>query len=337
VALANGLSQYLPVTLVPLKPCKEEHLIIDPDVEVVSLASYRDWRKKYKIYRDMLIRFGGRSGVVSISFCFSADCFNAFMSNHAAIISSVRGNLLRNYRFGYGWPGLIAALLHFVVLQRFDRVVAMSKSMTRQLERFGIFDSVQIGNFIDENSLNVFRMNERKKRKKVQFVYLASLTNRKRPDLLIDSARILHNGGVKFKLDILGDGPLRPLLEKRVKELNLTPFVTFYGHVSSPYEILQQADYMILPSESEGIARSALEALFFGVKCILRDVDGVNEIIMPGYNGYLFKEDNELVEILENVARDHCADVKGNRKNLLPPEFRQKSNIEAMLNLIGYE
>ena len=44
-----------------------------------------------------------------------------------------------------------------------------------------------------------------------------------------------------------------------------------------------------------------LEAMSYGVLCITRDVTPMNSIINNGENGFLFKDNNELKEIIEKA------------------------------------
>jgi len=332
-ALCNGLVEHIPVTLVPLKTASGDGLVIDPRVEIVSLASCKGWVEKHFAYQKLLQKTGSRSEVVSLSLCLSADTFNYFIRSHAIIISSVRGNLMRIYRFDFGLPGLFAAFMHYQLLKKFNKVVAMSNSMEKQLRKFGIRRTVTIGNFIDEANLEAMRLQPAKGCSMFRFVFLASLSERKRPDLLIKAIRKLRMSGINCCVDLVGDGPLRSSLEEQVRGWGLRPWVTFYGNLSSPYKVLQQADCMVLPSEAEGISRSVLEAMFFGVPCILRDVDANNEVIHPGGNDYLFKQDDDLVEIMSKSVRQ-INSTRFKAVNLLPDAFRQDANIQAFLEVI---
>jgi len=93
---------------------------------------------------------------------------------------------------------------------------------------------------------------------------------------------------------------------------------------------------MLLPSESEGVSRSCMEALFFDIPCIMRDSGGNNELIQQGINGCLFKSDNELIESMYEVTEMISA---GHLKGpLLPEKFRQDYNIRRFMDkIIGYK
>lgn len=334
-ALCNGMIEHLPVTLVSVTAAKWGELTIDPRVNVIRLDKLDSWKKKINFYKETLKSSGERSEVFSISFSLKADLLNLFSSRYATIWSSVRGNLFRNYRFDYGWWGPFAAYIHHKMHCRFDLVVAMSKAMEAQLRRSGVKRLVTIGNFLDEKDLEQFRTTgEPDIQSCIRFSFLASLTPRKRPELLIDSAYYLAEKGVDCRFDIIGEGPLKESLEMKVKDLNLDNRVTFHGYQKEPHRILQESDYMILPSESEGISRAAMEALFFGVPCILRNVDANSELIKSGWNGYLFMKDEELPQLLHRLASKNNHRSKGIEGNLLPEEYRQKRCIKKLLNLM---
>ena len=67
-------------------------------------------------YLKMLADTKQNDQLRSLSLCFSADLINFLALREYKIISSVRGNLVSNYRFDYGVLGLFLALVHFFYL-----------------------------------------------------------------------------------------------------------------------------------------------------------------------------------------------------------------------------
>lgn len=334
VALCNGLVNYLPVRLVALKDdVVAPGLEIDPRVPVISLAKKRSWFDKYGTYRRILQSFGERKDLVSISSCFSGDAFNFFFAPYATILSGVRGNLPRNYAIEFGLLGRSAALLHFWMLKRFDRVVAMSSEMARQLRKVGIKRIDTIGNFVDEEKLEGKREPRGKVGASFRFVFVGRLTQLKCPELPIMAAASLRRSGINCLLDFVGDGPMRGELESLAKKLDLDSSVIFHGHQANPYRLLQQCDCLVLPSRTEGISRAALEALFFGIPVILRDVDANREVVIPGWNGELFRTDEDLMNTMAGMATAPTQGIT-DRRNLLPEAFRQDFNVRRFLEII---
>jgi len=304
-------------------------------VKLISLAKKTGWRQKIKAVRNEFSQAGGRKSVFAISFCFSADAVNFFMRKRAMTFCCPRGNLFQNYRFDYGLAGLLIARLHYLLMKNYDTVISMSDSMTDQLKSLGIQRLKTIGNFVDEVHLEPYRRNRKPLTDKIRFAFLGSLTERKRPGLMIVSFNKLIRDGYDCHLDIIGQGNLRDEIVQIVRDYNIDKQVTFYGHLPEPYDIIQEADFMLLPSESEGVSRAVMEALFFGVPCILRDVDANREIIEDGDNGYLFKADDDLTSVMKKAALTVINRSPYHRRNLLPLLFRQNHNIEKYLALIN--
>ncbi|OIO24063.1 hypothetical protein AUJ65_02125 [Candidatus Micrarchaeota archaeon CG1_02_51_15] len=71
---------------------------------------------------------------------------------------------------------------------------------------------------------------------------------------------------------IVGDGPERTALEKQAYELDLGGRVRFLGHRSDLPAIMAATDVFVLPSHSEGLPSSMLEAMASHCACIVTDI-----------------------------------------------------------------
>lgn len=335
MALANGLADSFNVTFVILKRGKPSENHFRPAVTVVSLEPVKGWRRKIQSYRALLQhdRLPDQRPM-SLSVCFSADMVNLFQKKNAVIVSSMRANLFKNYFYSYGIPGFFLAIVHYFFLRFFDRILALSDHMARQLSRLGIKKVSQIGNFVDEFHLELYREKKQPRRDPITFLFMGSLTERKKPASLIHAMNDLRRQGIDCRLLYLGSGPLLDKLKKLARCYGLTEQVVFLGHRDNPYDVLQQSDYLVLPSVSEGIPRAALEALYFGIPCILRNVDGTGEMITQGINGYLFNTDLEMRDILKRLACQPVPDREKGSPCLLPPAFRYNEAIGKHVSLI---
>jgi glycosyltransferase involved in cell wall biosynthesis len=332
VALANALADLRPVTLAALKNGPGASTPVDPRVRLMSLAGWKRWRDKVAAYRRELSRAGGRAGAASISFCLSADVANLACRREAVVCSSVRGNLPYNYRMDYGPPGLMIAAAHLFMLRWFDRSVAMTRSMADQVARFSGSHPCVIGNFIDEAVLEQYR-HHGPRHGAYRFIFVGSLSARKRPHLLLQAAVELKRMGMEFCIDLVGEGALRAGLERLRRELDVEDVVRLHGHLAEPYPLLASADCMVLPSLSEGVSRAVLEALYLGVPCLVRDVDGGNEVITSGKNGLLFHDDRLLARSMAEIAAWSRRAVSA-ADNLLPAAYRQRDGAQRYLTLV---
>ena len=187
IALANSLNANCEVTLVSVKKGPGSSALIDSQIRQVCLAEFSSsFFGKVKKYKDLLAESGGRKAVASISMCYSADFINLCCRRYAFICSSVRGNLVNIYKMDYGIAGLPFAILHLISLMGFDRVVAMSFPMAEQINFFCRKMPSVIGNFVDEAQLIKYKKKVTgKKRKATRFVFVGSISSRKKPLLLI--------------------------------------------------------------------------------------------------------------------------------------------------------
>ncbi len=85
---------------------------------------------------------------------------------------------------------------------------------------------------------------------------------------------------------LVGDGPLRAELEAEARQLGIERAVRFLGTRADVPELLHLADLFILPSISEGMPVALLEAMMVGLPVVASRVEGVDEIIQDGQNGF---------------------------------------------------
>ena len=74
----------------------------------------------------------------------------------------------------------------------------------------------------------------------------------------------------------------------------------FHGYVKNKLEIYKNISILIHPSFSEGTSRAVLEALSMHILVIHRSIKGSDELIKDGFNGYLFHDEKNLINCLEN-------------------------------------
>jgi glycosyltransferase involved in cell wall biosynthesis len=105
-------------------------------------------------------------------------------------------------------------------------------------------------------------------------------------------------------LAIVGDGPLRPELERLAAELDAP--VLFTGVRRDARALMGAADAVALPSRWEGLPLTALEALASGTPLVATDVRGLRELLVDGETALLVPEEPEaLAAALRRVLGDH--------------------------------
>jgi len=90
-----------------------------------------------------------------------------------------------------------------------------------------------------------------------------------------------------FVLLIAGEGDQLDLLRKEASVLGISGNVKFLGFRDDVPSLLQAMDVFVLPSLSEGLPLSVLEALALEKPIVATNVGGVPEIMEDGVTGYL--------------------------------------------------
>jgi len=141
----------------------------------------------------------------------------------------------------------------------------------------------------------------------VDFVRVAAAVRRHRPDA---------------QFVMVGDGELRAAVERARASLGLTGALHLLGWRRDVAELHRCFDVFALTSLWEGLPRVYLEALASGVPVVGTRVDGAEEVVRDGVNGYLLDPGNidglalRIVQILS--APDRYRDERG---SLLSKEF----------------
>lgn len=135
---------------------------------------------------------------------------------------------------------------------------------------------------------------------------------------LIDAFYEINKENKNVKLMMVGTGPKKEELKRNVS--NLTDFVIFTGQIlpSEIYKYYQAADIFVLPSYTEGLPVSVLEAMACGLPIITTNVGGIPEVVEDSLNGFLInsKDENELREKLKIIIKNDALRKKFGSKSL---------------------
>ncbi len=94
------------------------------------------------------------------------------------------------------------------------------------------------------------------------------------------------------RLVMIGDGPDRPALEKRIEQSGLSGDVVFAGEQQDLVSWLSAADLFLLPSSQESFGLAALEAMACEVAVVASRVGGLPEVVNDGETGFLCHVDD---------------------------------------------
>ncbi len=148
----------------------------------------------------------------------------------------------------------------------------------------------------------------------------------KRHDLLIEAFAALPDRGRALRLVLVGEGPLRPAIERQIRELGLEARVRLHGSELDPEPLYAAFDIVVQASSREGLPNALLEAGGAGRAIVATAAGGSGEIVLDGRTGLLVPvedrvalvgalsrlvSDPELRGRLGNAAREHVTATFG--------------------------
>jgi L-malate glycosyltransferase len=122
-------------------------------------------------------------------------------------------------------------------------------------------------------------------------IHISNFRPVKRVDVAIEIFHRIRRK-VRARFVLVGDGPVRPEVEKRVEAYGLDEDVLFAGAQGDPVEWLSIADLFLLPSIEESFGLAALEAMACEVPVVASKVGGLPEIIKDGVTGFVRPPDD---------------------------------------------
>ncbi len=148
-------------------------------------------------------------------------------------------------------------------------------------------------------------------------------------EYLLKAMASLRSRGINLQLICTGWGSLESQYKQMAEDLGLKPFITFMGRVREMKDFYRLIDICVLPSLSEGLSLSLLEAMAMGKPVIATRVGGTAEAVRDGENGLLIEPANadSLATAIERLATNpelRAAMGKHGRK-LVEEEFRMEN------------
>jgi glycosyltransferase involved in cell wall biosynthesis len=135
---------------------------------------------------------------------------------------------------------------------------------------------------------------------------IARVTRAKGHQLLLDVFAGLQSKIPKALLVIVGDGAELPAVKSYIRKLALEKSVLIMGERQDVPTILAALDVFCLPSETEGMPMTVLEAMAVGLPVVASDVGGIPELVKEGHTGLMVppRAADELGAALLALARD---------------------------------
>jgi len=209
------------------------------------------------------------------------------------LILTCHGQLIFGSKMADYFERVYSRIIGGAIFKAADRIISLSSSDLNYISSLGI-DSKKInilpnaidpeellkidsGSFEADNPPNSFfqRLNEKR-----IIMFVGPVIQRKGVEYLIKSIpKVLRKTGGDSVFVLVGGGEFLNQAHQLTKEMQISDHVIFTGRLTEEelIETYRCADLFVLPSLSEGMPTSILEAMYFGLPVVATDISGVKD------------------------------------------------------------
>lgn len=171
---------------------------------------------------------------------------------------------------------------------------------------------------VEEKKVNYYddRFNISKERL-TRFLFVGTLTFRKRPLYAIDLIHKLKERGYNVHLHFIGEGESRATIENYINSNDLQNYITLEGNKSKDEvaQFFRTSEFVLLPSKIEGWPKAVAEGMFWGCVPLATPISAVPYMVDKGNRGILLNlnlEDdaNQIVSLVDDNERYKTIAVK---------------------------
>ena len=253
----------------------------------------------------------------------------------AKVVVEIHGDWRTATRlYGSRWRRLLAPLADALCawgIREADAVRTVSPYTSNLVRTLGVEPAAEFPTFSD---LEVFTTPTKPLPDRPQALFVGVLERYKNIDGLAQSWQRAAPGLHDATLRIVGRGPLRPIVERLVRERPEQTTWTEHLGREGLAGAMDEATCLVLPSRSEGLPRVIIEAFLRGRPVVAMRVGGIGDIVSDDVNGLLVDTDEQLGDALSRVLVDrHLAQRLGEaaRREVeswlcTPEEFAERIN-----------
>ncbi|MBL7877463.1 MAG: glycosyltransferase [Cyclobacteriaceae bacterium] len=139
---------------------------------------------------------------------------------------------------------------------------------------------------------------------------------------------------LNLKFIFVGGGSHHLPMEELVRSKDWQSFFEITGSVthSEMLSYMNHADLIVIPSLSEGLGVTAIEALMLGKPVLASDAGGLPEVVVPGKTGTLYKAGDayEMIKCLKKVLLGDCRIDSDLQREFYLKNFTRQQHIATL-------
>ena len=234
----------------------------------------------------------------------------------------------------------IFSKLQIIALKRIDSIIAVSKSIKKDLEKKGIDKNKIVIIYQSAIDNKIEDKEEYILHKPIRLCCVGRLELVKNYSYIIDLLSSMTDNN-NYICDIYGDGSLKSLLEDEIKEKKIEHIIKIKGYVDNVETIYKNHDILIQPSIYESFGLSIVEAMIYGIPVICSKVGGITEIVEDKITGFLFdlNSKNELATLLRDIynERYNLCEIVKNAQRFVEQNFKDENYKENIMKIYNGE
>jgi len=135
---------------------------------------------------------------------------------------------------------------------------------------------------------------------------IARLSHEKGIDIMLSAMSRLQRQGKDYALVILGEGQLRGRIEQQIEDYGLGEHVLLTGYVENASQLMFRLDLLAIPSRTEGLPMTLLEAMASRVPVIASRVGQIPLVLKNGECGHLIDpgDDRGLADGITRIVEE---------------------------------
>ena len=254
------------------------------------------------------------------------------------------------FHHGYTWPNMQMRLYNQLdrwSLRAAAKVLTVSLAFQRQLKEQGVpVERIQvIHNAIRPDWASEARRPEKASQLRASLrigsdhkvILIVGRLSKEKDHLGLLSAFSRLPPSLSPHLVIVGDGPERSRIERRVETLGLSKSVTLTGQKESAEPYYGIANLAVLASRSEGSPNALLEAMAAEVPVVATAVGGIPEIVADRESALLVKPDdaNGLAEAMRRLLEDPslASTLTARARQLVQEQFTPEERTRRLVDI----
>lgn len=216
--------------------------------------------------------------------------------------------------FGNEKNAKLAFYMHLgrIVLRYFTKVAPLSEELKYEMAKLNIpIKNIQlILNGVDLDEIESEKRNPLHNQyfdsAEKKIVYIGRLEFGKNITALIESFNLLHKEHPNVRLILIGDGPLRNILENQARAMPFGKKIEFMGYRKDRLKLLKECNLFSMTSSSEGIPRCMMEAMAMGIPVAAYRIPGVDKLIIHEKTGLMadYGQVEDLKKCWERILFD---------------------------------